>query len=127
MTASPKEVPQPSSAPQLVELLKVHAWPSAGQSVSFGTPPDNQMLIFASEGELSLSGDDDSAELPPSGRVALPESDPEMTAMLSWAAENVGFVWNPTPRPGPLRLDEWFVGGGCAGSQGPLQCHSSRK
>ncbi len=31
-----------------------------------------------------------SAALPPSGRVALPESDPELTAMLSRAVESVG-------------------------------------
>ncbi len=34
---------------------------------SFGAPPDDQMSIAASEGELSLSGDDDSAALPPFG------------------------------------------------------------
>ncbi len=50
------------------------------------------MSIAASEGELSLSGDDDPAVLPPSGVVALSEPDPEMTAMLSRAAENVGLV-----------------------------------
>ncbi len=77
------------------------------------------MSIAASEGELSLSGDDDSAALPPSGVVALSEPDPEMTAMLSRAAENVGLVWNPPPRPDPSRLDEWFLGGGRAGSQRP--------
>ncbi len=37
--------------------------------------------------------------------------------MLSRAAENVGLVWNPPPRPDPSRLDEWFLGGGHAGSQ----------
>ncbi len=42
-----------------------------------------------------------------------------MTAMLSRAAENVGLVWNPPPRPDPSRLDEWFLGGGRAGSQCP--------
>ncbi len=63
-------------------------------TVSFGAPPDDQMSIAASEGELSLSGDDDSAALPASGVVALSEPDPEMTAMLSRAAENVGLVWN---------------------------------
>ncbi len=47
------------------------------------------MSIATSEGELG-SGDDDSAALPPSGRVALPESDPGLTAMLSRAAESVG-------------------------------------
>lgn len=35
------------------------------------------------------SGDDDLAALPPSGRVALPESDPERTAMLSRASESI--------------------------------------
>ncbi|XDV26711.1 hypothetical protein PO909_030349 [Leuciscus waleckii] len=47
-------------------------------------------------GELD-SGDDDSAALPPSGRVALPEPDPEMSAMLKWAAEMVRLTWNPPP------------------------------
>ncbi len=79
------------------------------------------MSIAASEGELSLSGDDDPAALPPSGVVALSEPDPEMMAMLSRAAENVGLVWEnkSPPRPDPLRLDEWFLGGGRAGSQRP--------
>ncbi len=63
------------------------------------------------------------AALPPSGVVALSEPDPEMTAMLSRAAKNVGLMWNPLPHPDPLRLDEWFLGGGRA----PLRCHSSRK
>ncbi len=87
--------------------------------VSFGASPDDQMSVAASEGEPSLSGDDDSAALPPSGVVALSEPDPEMTAMLSRAAENVGLVWNPPPRPDPSRLDEWFLGGGRAGFQRP--------
>ncbi len=87
--------------------------------VSFGAPSDDRMSIAASEGEPSLSGDDDSAALPPSGVVALSEPDPEMTAMLSRAAKNVGLVWNPPPRPDPSRLDEWFLGGGRAGFQRP--------
>ncbi len=93
------------------------AGPSAGRGapcVSFDAPSDDQMSIAASEGEPSLSGDDDPAALPPSGVVALSEPDPEMTAMLSRAAENVGLVWNPPPRPDPSRLDEWFLGGGRA-------------
>ncbi len=60
----------------------------AGLSISSEAPVDDRMLIAASEDELG-SGDDDSAVLPPSGRVALPESDPELTAMLSRAAESV--------------------------------------
>ncbi len=70
-------------------------------TVSFGAPPDDLMSIAALEGELSLSGDDDSAALPPSGVVALSELDPEMTAMLSRAVENFRLVWNPPPRPDP--------------------------
>ena len=74
------------------------------------------MSISASEGELS---DEDSAALPPSGTVAKPESDPEMAAMLSRAAEMVGLEWNPPPRPEPSRLDDWYLGVARAGSQRP--------
>ncbi len=59
--------------------------------VSFGAPPDDQMSIAALEGVLSLSGDDDSAVLLPSGVVALFEPDPEMTAMLSLRVWTSGF------------------------------------
>ncbi len=80
---------------------------------------------------LSLSGDVDSAALHPSGVVALSEPDPEMTAMLSRAAENVGLVWNPPPRPDSSRLDKWFLGGGRAAtrmvSQRPPPVPFSRK
>ncbi len=92
----PRGVPHPSSAPQPVGLPLEWAGISAERGtppVSFGASPDDQMSIAASEGELSLSGDDDPAALPPSGVVALSEPDPEMTAMLSRAAENVGLVW----------------------------------
>ncbi len=120
----PRGVPHPSSAPQPVGLPLERAGTSAEWGtppVSFGASPDDQMSVAASEGELSLSGDDDPAALPPSGVVALSEPDPEMTAMLSRAAENVGLVWKKKspPRPDPLRLDEWFLGGGHAGSQRP--------
>ncbi len=50
-----------------------------GPSISFGAPADDGISITASGDELG-SGEDDSAALPPSGRVALPESDPELTA-----------------------------------------------
>ncbi len=43
---------------------------SSTPPVSFGAPPDDQMSIAASKGELSLSGDDESVALPPSGVVA---------------------------------------------------------
>ncbi len=120
--ASPSGVPHPSSTPhpEGVPLDRTGASAEWGTPpVSFGAPPDDQMSIAASEGELSLSGDDNSAVLSPSGVVALSEPDPEMTAMLSRANENVGLLWNPPPRPNPSSLDEWFLGGGRAGSQHP--------
>ncbi len=58
-------------------------------SISFGAPADDRMWIAASRDELG-SGDDDSAVLPPSGRVVLPESDPELTAMLARATKSIG-------------------------------------
>ncbi len=114
MRASPRGVPLPSSAPKPVGLPLERAGTSAErgtQPVSFGAPPDDQMLITVSESKLSLSGDDDPTAWPPSGVVALSELDPEMASMLSRAAENVGLAWNPPPLPDPSRLDEWFLGG----------------
>ncbi len=49
----------------------------------------------------------------------MPESDLEMTAMLSRAAERVGLEWTKPPCPEPSRLDDWFLGVNCAGSQHP--------
>ncbi len=63
--------------------------------VSFGAPPDDQTLIATSGVSSLFSGDDDSDALPTSGVVALSELDPEMTAMLSRTAKNVGLMWNP--------------------------------
>ncbi len=90
----------------------------AGPSILSGAPADDRMSIAASEGELG-SGDDDSAALPPSGRVALPESDPGLTAMLSRAAESVGLHWRPPPSPECSRLDDWFLGAQAEHRQSP--------
>ncbi len=49
----------------------------------------------------------------------MPKLDLEMTAMLSRAAERVGLEWRPPPCPEPWRLDDWFLGVACAGSQRP--------
>ncbi len=49
----------------------------------------------------------------------MPESYLEMTAMLSGAAERVGLEWRKPPCPEPSRLDDWFLGVACAGSQRP--------
>ncbi len=81
----------------------------AGPSISFGAPADDRISITASGDELG-SGEDDSAALPPSGRVALPESDPELTAMLSRAAESIGLHYRRPPSPERSRLDDWFLG-----------------
>ncbi len=81
----------------------------AGLSISFGEPADDRMSIAALGDELG-SGEDDLAALPPSGRVALPESDPELTAMLSQAAESIGLHYRPPPSPERSRLDDWFLG-----------------
>ncbi len=75
----------------------------AGPSISFGAPADDGISITASGDELG-SGEDDSAALPPSGRVALPESDPELTAMLSRAAESIGLHYRRPPSPERSRL-----------------------
>ncbi len=49
----------------------------------------------------------------------MPESDLEMMAMLSRAAERVGLEWRKPPCPEPSRLDDWFLKLACAGSQRP--------
>lgn len=77
------------------------------------------MSIAASESKPELSGEEDSAALLPSGTVAMPESDLEMTAMLSQAAVRVGLEWRPPLCPEPSRLDDWFFGVVRAGSQRP--------
>ncbi len=51
--------------------------------------------------------------------VARPESDLEMTDMLSQATERVGLEWRTPPCPEPSRLDYWFLGVAFAGSQRP--------
>ncbi|ROL46838.1 hypothetical protein DPX16_20490 [Anabarilius grahami] len=118
-SAAPR-APAPSPALQPVVLPSERAGPSTERpAVSFGAPAEDQMSISASEGEHESSGDEDSAALPPSGVAALPEPDPELTAVLSRAAEKVGLAWNPPPCPGPSRLDDWYLGVARAGPQRP--------
>lgn len=70
MTAIPLRNQPPwyphSSRP--VELPEEHAESSTRSipAVSFGAPPDDRMSIAASEGELELFGEEDSAALLPS-------------------------------------------------------------
>ncbi len=117
----PPKNPHSSCTPQPAELPEERGGPSqrCAPSVSFGAPLDDRMSIAESEGESDFSGDDASAQLPPSGTVAVPDTDPEMMAMLSQAANRVGLVWNPPPCPEPSRLDDWFLGVARAGSQAP--------
>ncbi len=67
-----------------------------------GAPPDDRMLIIASERKLSLSGDDDSAALPASGVVALSEPDQEMMDMLSRVVSRWRLHWFSTPPSGAI-------------------------
>ncbi len=124
LTVTVRNSPKTARAPPVtgtslpMELPRELAGPSHGggvQLVSFGAPPDDRMSITTSEGESDQFGDDGS----PSGRSAVPDSDPEMVAMLARAAESVGLEWRPPPCPEPSRLDDWFLGVARAGSQGP--------
>ncbi len=110
--ASPSGVPHPSGTPQPVGVPLV----LTGASTEWGTPPvsfcaspDDQMSVAASEGEPSLSGDDDSAALPLSGVVALSEPDPEMRTSGS-----CGILHRV---PTLLGWTSGFSGGGRAGFQ----------
>ncbi len=117
----PPRKPHSSCTPQPAELPEERGGPSqrCAPSVSFGAPLDDRMSIATSEGESDFAGDDASAQLSPSGTVAVPDTDPEMMAMLSRATNRVGLVWNPPPCPEPSRLDDWFLGVARAGSQPP--------
>ncbi len=128
LTVTVRNSPKTARAPPVtgtslpMELPRERAGPSHGGGVplvSFGAPPDDRMSIATLEGESDQSGDDGSVPLPPSGRSAVPDSDPEMVAMLARAAESVGLEWRPPPCPEPSRLDDWFLGVARAGSQGP--------
>ncbi|XDV41733.1 hypothetical protein PO909_010543 [Leuciscus waleckii] len=117
-SASSAQQRRPTSGNSLGDLRITRArW--AIPVISFGAPPDDQVSFAASEGELMSSGDDDSAVLLPSGVPALPESDPELTAMHYRAGASVGLEWNTPPCPEPSRLGDWYLGAARAGSQHP--------
>lgn len=61
------------------------------------------------EGGLESSKDDDSAVLPPLGRVVVFKSDPLLTAMLSQTAESIRLEGNPPQCPKHSRLDDWYL------------------
>lgn len=96
--------PQPLCAPQPVELPLERAGPSQKcVPVPLGLPPTTECQSLHRRVSQTFFGNDVSAVLPPSGTIALSELDPEMTAMLSWAAEIIGLMWNPS------RLEVWFL------------------
>lgn len=81
------------------------------------------MSIATSQDGFESLGDEDSAALPPSGMPALPDADPELMAMFSWAAESIRHEWNPPPCPKCLRLDDRFPRAARADCQHPLRLH----
>ncbi len=85
-------------------------------SISFGAQSVDRMSIAASGDGLTSSEDEGVVGLTPSGVVATAAPDPELTAMLAWAAVSIGLEINRPPSPEPSRLDDWFLGAG-RGSQ----------
>lgn len=86
---------------RLVDLRRV------GANYRLHKPPvvlQQPSLLCSSAGEPELFGKEDSAVQPPSGMAAGPESDPEMTDMLSQAAMKLGLRWKPPPHPEPSRI-----------------------
>lgn len=119
-TSQPPRATPPSQMLQPVEFPDEFAGPSQqDSSISFGAQDSDLMSIATSQGGLESMEDEDSAALPPSGVPMLPESDPELTTMLSRAAESIGLEWNPPPCPERLRLDDWFLGAACGDHQHP--------
>ncbi len=120
--------PNSSMTLQPVELPRARADPSrAVPVVTFGAPPEDQMSITASEVERISSGDEDSAALPPSGVAALPESDPEMAAMLSRATASIGLEWNLHRVPSSRGWTIGFLGWPVLVLSAPPQYLSFRK
>ncbi len=85
-------------------------------SMTFGAPSEDMMSIAASGDGLTSSEVKGAVELPPSGVVATAAPDPELTAMLAWAAVSIGLEVNRPPSSELSRLDDWFLGVGL-GSQ----------
>ncbi len=108
-----------SCAPQPVELPMEHAGPSKRRipAVSLALLPTTRCRSLHRRVSRSFwRGRFDCVATP---AVAMPESDLEVTAMLSRAIERVGLEWRKPPCPEPSRLDDWFLGVACAGSQRP--------
>ncbi len=128
LTVTVRNSPKTARAPPVtgtslpMEMPRERAGPSYGGGVplvSFGAPPDDRMSIATLEGESDQSGDDGSVPLPPSGRSAVPDSDPEMVAMLARAAESVGLEWRPPPYAQTLKAGRLVSRGGPRWFSGP--------
>lgn len=78
-----------------------------GGGVGGFAPADHRMSITAS-GMSWAPGR--KTQLCCQGKAALPESDPELTAMLSRAAESVRLQWKALLSPERSRLDDWYPG-----------------
>lgn len=75
---------------------------------------------------LLSSEDEDSAGLPRLGVVATAESDPELMAMLAWAAMSVGLEVTTVPSLSPHSWTIGFSGTGLAHNRVLLSFLSSR-
>lgn len=89
--------------PVLTDLVACHQAPE-GDCRAVSQQSDN--FIWGSGGGSGPSEDEDSDELSPSGSTTKSESDSEVSAMLSWAVENIGLEWNPPPNLECSRLDD---------------------
>ncbi len=99
-SVSPRASHSSSASHHLVFLDKpIESSDRAGPSISFGTPADDRISIAATEGKLG-SGDDDSAVLSPSGRVALAESDPEPVSAAAKPVKHQGMRRHSDPTLG---------------------------
>ncbi len=115
--ASPPGTSYSSRSEHPVRFSGDFAGPSHGApSISFGAPSVDRMSIAASGDGFTSSEDESVVGLPPLGVVATAAPDPELTAMLAWAAVSIGLEVSRPPSPEPSRLDYWFLGAG-RGSQ----------
>ncbi len=64
-------------------------------SISFGAPSVDRLSIAASGDGFTSSEDEGAVGLPPSGVVATAALNPELTAMLAWAAVSIGLEAPP--------------------------------
>ncbi|CAM4578047.1 unnamed protein product [Leuciscus chuanchicus] len=99
--------PYPSSTPKAVELPMERAGLMGHLLFPLGLRRMTRCQSLHRRVSLSpsSSGDEDLAALPPLGIEALSECNPELTDMLSRAAEIIDLEC-----PGPSRLDDWFHG-----------------